>query len=129
MTYAFVYTFLPGITLLLYLQLGTPVEFAGVRVLSNNQPQLSQGVIIGIVVGVVVAVVLVAVIMITIAVVSCIKTIRKRRKGKATDSYVEVPEQEDNNFSSNWQPMKVNPTGDYAVAPNSFGGDGNNTAL
>lgn len=99
-------------------------------VLPNSQPQLSEAVIIGIVVGVVVAVVLVAVIMIAIAVVSCVKTIRKRRRGKATDSsYVEVPAvQDENSFASNWQPMKVNPKGDYVAAPTSFG-EGNNTAL
>ena len=113
---------------MLYLQLGIPVVFVGVSVPPTSQP-LSQAVIIGIVVGVVVAVVLVAAIIITIAVVSCIKTMRKKRKGKATDSYVEVAERDENNFSSNWQPMKVNPKGDYAVAPNSFGGEGTNTAL
>ena len=93
------------------------------------QQQLPQTVIIGIVIGVVVAVVLVAVILVAIAIVSCVKTIRKRRRGKDTGSYVEVSVQDEQTFSSTWQPMKVNAKGDYTAVPESFNNEGNNTAL
>ena len=96
---------------------------------TQSEPALSQTVIIGIVIGVVVAIILVALLMVALAVYSFVKTIRKRRQAKAAGSYVEVPAEEGNSFSSNWTPMKVNAKGDYTAVPNSFNGRDTNTAL
>ena len=94
--------------------------------MAANQPEpLSQSVVIGIVIGVLVAVVLIAVLVITITVVCCVKAIRKKRAGKATDGdYVQVPDVDDNTLSSKCMPLKVDVKGDYVAAPNTLKGEG-----
>ena len=121
------------IIMCIHFQIGAPgsVQFAGVM---ESQPAqaLSQTAVVGIVIGAVGAIVLVAVLLVVLAVVSLIKTLRKKRRSKAESAdYTEVSGEdgESTNFSSNWQPMKVNTKGDYTAVPSTFSGNSNNTAL
>ena len=82
--------------------------------------QFSLTAIIGVVAGGVLAVLLLTVLIVAVVVYSCCRR-KSRAKAESTSAtYVEVPAEDENSFSSKWQPMKVSASGDYVAVPTVF---------